>query len=299
MKQASISRGLLVRMRVVLVLLALPLSACTTIPAPEPVAPGMTTPVAEFSHVEFDRVLSQFVDERGRVDYAALARDTRALDAYYARLAAASPDSHPDLFPTEDARLAYWINAYNAAVIETVLYHYPIASVKDVRSGALFFLPELAGFFYLQRIELGGEKMNLYDLENGVIRKRFADPRVHFALNCASISCPRLPRHAFHASTLQSELEAETSKFIGESRNVDFATDENRVRLSSIFDWYASDFTDWMKQNHPDRPATLIGYVGLHLSPEQTDALDRCDKCEIEFVAYDWALNDQSVPASH
>lgn len=273
-----------------------PLTACTTIPAPDAVAPGMTTPVAEFSHAEFDRVLSQFVDERGRVDYATLARDTRPLDAYYAQLAAASPDSHPDLFPSEDAKLAYWINAYNAAAIETVLYYYPIESVKDVRSGALFFLPRLAGFFYLQRIELGGRKMNLYDLENGLIRKRFADPRVHFALNCASLGCPRLPRHAFHAATLQNELEVETTKFIGEPRNVAFEAAEHRIGLSSIFDWYESDFTDWMKQNHPDRPATLIGYVGLYLSPEQTDALYRCDKCEIEFVEYDWALNDQRAP---
>ncbi len=273
------------------------LTACTTIPAPDAVSPGMTAPVAEFSHAGFDRVLDQFVDERGRVDYAALARDTRPIDAYYAQLAAASPDSHPDLFPTEDSKLAYWINAYNASVIVTVLYHYPIESVKDVRSDALFFLPRLAGFFYLQRIELGGAKMNLYALENDLIRKRFADPRIHFALNCASLGCPILPRHAFHPASLRAELDAETTKFIGEGRNVDVDAVEQKIRLSAIFEWYERDFTAWMEQNHPDRPATLIGYIGLHLSPESTDDLDRCEKCEVEFVPYDWALNDQREPA--
>jgi len=269
------------------------LVACTTIPAPDAVAPGMTAPVAEFSHAEFDRVLSQFVDERGLVDYAALSRDTRPLDAYYAQLAAASPDSHPDLFPSEDAKLAYWINAYNAAAIETVLFYYPIESVKDVRPSALFFLPRLAGFFYLQRIELGGKKMNLYDLENGLIRKRFDEPRVHFALNCASLGCPRLPRHAFHAATLQAELEAETKKFVAETRNVRVESGDHEIHLSSIFDWYESDFTDWMKQSRPDHPATLVGYVELYATPELLDELYRCNECEVEFVPYDWALNDQ------
>ena len=285
-------------MRHLLTAIALPLlaafgAACTTIPAPEAVDPSLAAPERTFSHEKLDRVLEQYVDEHGRVDYTGLGQDRVLLDAYYAELAAASPDSHPDLFPTEDARLAYWINAYNAAVIETVLFHYPIGSVKDVRSNALFFLPRLAGFFYLQRVTLGGKKTNLYDLENGLIRKRFPEPRIHFALNCASISCPRLPRHAFHGETLQAELAAETALFMSEERNVEIDLEDREITISSIFDWYDEDFTKWMEVHHPDQPATLLGYVALHLTPERAAELARCDDCELEFREYDWGLNDQ------
>lgn len=268
-------------------------AACTTVPAPTQTSPSLAAPRATFSQARLDEVLARFVDDRGRVDYAGLSRDALVLDAYYAELAGASPDSHPDLFATEDARLAYWINAYNASAIETVLYHYPIESVKDVRSSALFFLPKLSGFFLLQRVELGGEKTNLYDLENKLIRKRFSEPRVHFALNCASISCPRLPRRAFHAETLQDELETETYRFVSEERNVDIDPDDGEITLSSIFDWYEDDFTEWMKANQPDRPATLLGYIEPYLTAHQAALLARCGDCEIEFAEYDWGLNDQ------
>ena len=277
-------------------LLMASLGCTTTISPPEPVDPSMTAPRSTFSHAAFDAVLAKYVDGRGRVDYTALAQDTRPLDAYYATLAAASPDSHPDLFPTEDDRLAYWINAYNAGAIETVLHYYPIESVKDVRSDALFFLPKLAGFFYLQRIELGGKKTNLYDLENGLIRKRFLEPRIHFALNCASIGCPRLPRHAFHADVLQQQLEDETKLFMSEERNVDIDVDDGKIELSSIFDWYEKDFTKWMEKHHPETEPTLIEYVKLYLPDDELAELERCTDCKVEFIEYDWGLNDQREP---
>jgi len=101
-----------------------------------------------FSHQDFDRVLQHFVDDRGRVDYAALKNDARDLERYYLLLSTYSPDSHPALFPTEHGKLAYWLNAYNAAVIKTVLAHYPMASVEDIKPPFLFFfLPSKSGFF--------------------------------------------------------------------------------------------------------------------------------------------------------
>ena len=273
-------------------------AGCTSITPRERVLPAAPTDVAGFSHDAFDGVLGRFVDDRGRVDYAALARDRGDLDAYHARIAAVSPDTHAALFPTADDRLAYWINAYNASAIVTVLHHYPIESVKDVRSGALFFLPRLAGFFFLQRIELGGSKTNLYDLENRLVRKRFDDPRVHFALNCASISCPRLPRHAFRGDALDAQLEAETRLFVSEARNVRIDPDAGVITLSSIFDWYEGDFTDWMEAHRPDAEPTLVAWITPYLTPAQAAALARCGECEVAFAPYDWGLNDQRAPGS-
>jgi hypothetical protein len=173
-----------------------------------------------FSHEDFDRVLYRFVDDQGRVDYAALKRDARDLERYYLFLSAYSPDSHPALFPTESSKLAYWLNAYNAAVIKTVLTYYPLSSVGDIKPPLLlFFLPQQSGFFLFQRATFGGSTTSLYFLEHWVIRRRFADPRVHFALNCASRGCPRLPRQAFTAEHLDEQLDHETRKFLAEERN--------------------------------------------------------------------------------
>ncbi|NQZ99098.1 MAG: DUF547 domain-containing protein [Myxococcales bacterium] len=264
-------------------------AGCTTIvPASPPSAP-LIAPTG-FSHAEFDRVLAHFVDEKGRVDYPGLAADRVDLDGYYAKLAAVSPDSHPELFPDDRARLAYWINAYNATAIETVLHYYPIDSVHDVGPAALFFLPRITGFFLLQRIELGGRKTSLYALENSVMRRRFAEPRIHFALNCASIGCPRLPRQAFRAKDLDAQLDRETRFFVSESRNVDIDPANGRITLSSILDWYDGDFLDALpKEGRQD----LVGFIEPYLTDEQRSALARCGDCRVEFVPYDWGLNAQ------
>ena len=170
--------------------LAALLGSCTTIP-PSRTADQLGSPPARFSNAAFDVVLRRYVDDRGLVDYAGLQAQPAPLNHYYDLVAAYSPDNAPPLFPTRNDALAYWINAYNAAVMRTVLEYYPIASVGDVDG----WLPGKAGFFVLQRLTFGGETGSLYDLENTVIRGRYHEPRVHFALNCASRGCPRLPRY--------------------------------------------------------------------------------------------------------
>ncbi len=244
--------------------------------------------VEPFRHDRFDAVLRRVVDDRGCVDYAALVADPTDLQVYVATLVAVSPDSHPARFPTGDDRLAYWLNAYNASVIDRVVRRYPIDSVKDV-------FPPLVGFFYLQRVLLGGEYVSLYGLENGVVRKRFSDPRVHFALNCASRGCPRLAARAFTGDGLQAELEREARRFVGEPRNAVVDPLTHTVWLSSIFSWYERDFTNWMRVHHPDEPATLVGYVGRLAEPERRAALDSCTGCAVKFVPYDWRLNDRAA----
>jgi len=167
-----------------------------------------------FEHSLLDRVQSRFVDATGHVDYEGLRADPSDFHAYYALVREVSPDSHPACFPDRNAELAYWINAYNAAVLEAVLLHYPVGSVKDLRPPRVyFFLPRLSGFFFFQQIELGGDRMSLRSLEHRIIIKRYDVPQIHFAINCASESCPRLPQHAFSAEALEAELEGESIRF--------------------------------------------------------------------------------------
>jgi hypothetical protein len=268
-------------------------ASCTTLPVP----PSQSGAPAQgrFSHADLDSFLGRHVDVEGMVDYARALDDRSDLERYVGEVATASPDSTPARFTSDDDRLAYWINAYNAWVLQAVLDRYPIESVRDVRPPwPLFFVPRLAGFFYLQEMTLGGQEMSLYALENGLVRERFPDPRIHFALNCASESCPRLPRRAFRGDDLQQVLDAEARRFIGDARNVRIDARRGVVHLSSIFDWYEQDFVTWMESRHPKSPPTLLGYVSLYLGDDERARAAACGDCRVEFIPYDWTLNDQS-----
>ncbi|MCK5202390.1 MAG: DUF547 domain-containing protein, partial [Desulfobacterales bacterium] len=214
------------------------------------------------SHASFDRLLQRFVDHEGRVNYSALKQDSRDLDEYYHLIATFSPDSHPDLFPSESHKLAYWINAYNATAIKTVLTYYPISSVLDVKPPAVFFfLSEKSGFFVFQRLTYGGKTTSLYYLGNGVIRECFQEPRIHFALNCAALGCPRLPRQAFSGEDLERQLDQETRKFLSEARNFRIDHSGKTIYMSSIFKWYEDDFLNWYQKNYSESKASLVNYI--------------------------------------
>jgi hypothetical protein len=252
-----------------------------------------------FSHEDFDLVLANFVNDHGLVNYRSLKKDTHNLERYYLLLSTYSPESHPNLFPTEQSKLTYWINAYNAAAIKIVLAYYPITSVKNIKPPfPLFFLPDKSGFFLFQRLVLGGRSMSLYSLENKIIRKRFGDPRIHFVLNCASGGCPRLPRRAFTAQYLNKQLNHETRKFLAEERNLRLDHQKKTIFLSSIFNWYRGDFLQWYRSRYPERKATLLDYVSLYLPPEKAQEIMRySNSYRLSFVPYDWHLNDQLPPA--
>jgi len=239
-----------------------------------------------FSHRDLDEVQRRFVNELGRVDYDALAADRTALDRYYRQLSMVSPRSHPALFPTREDELAYWINAYNAAVLVTVLEHHPIDGVGDVKAPLalrplLFGKARYAGFFVFQQVTLGGERMNLLDLENEIIRS-YGEPRIHFAINCASIGCPLLPQHAFHPDRLDTELDHEARRFFASREKLRIDHEERVIWLSSILSWFRDDFGD-----------SLRAFVRRYCSAERQAELDRAAGYELRFIDYDWGLNRQ------
>ena len=231
-----------------------------------------------FDHASWDRVLKAYVSAAGEVDYAAIKRNSKDLDQYIAQLARSSPTSRPELFPSRAARLAYWINAYNAFVTRGVVNHYPTRSVRDL--GVLY------GFFWRNYYTAGGVSMTLRSLENDILRKEFADPRIHFAIVCASLSCPMLARDAFTEPNVESLLDAQARRFINQRRNVNIDAQKNSVTLSRIFDWYRQDFVG----SGSRRP--LLDYVRRYLTPERQRSLRALKNPSIGFFDYDWAIND-------
>lgn len=218
---------------------------------------------------EWTQVLQRHVDEKGRVDFSGLAGDRLDLESVIRFIATADPISEPEFFPTLSAKLAYYINAYNALAMYGVL-----VADGPKRFGWL----GRVRFFYLQKFVLGRRPISLYSLENDIIRP-IGDPRVHFALNCMSVSCPRLPRTAFTADGLNRELDAAAREFVGEDRNVHIDGATRTVTLSAIFDFYTKDFLV--------KAPTLISYVDRYRAgPVPTDF-------KVKFADYDWTINSQ------
>lgn len=218
---------------------------------------------------EWTRVLERHVDAEGRVDFSGLASDRSGLEEVVKFVAAVDPVVAPALFPNAAAQLAYYIDAYNALAMYGVLD----AGVPE-RFGWL----GRARFFYLRKFVIGGRSTSLYSLESEVIRP-MGDPRVHFALNCMSVSCPRLPRKAFTADRLDSELDAAAREFVGEDRNVRLNRETRTVTLSAIFDFYTKDFLA--------KAPSLIAYINRYRAvPAPADY-------GVSFANYDWTVNIQ------
>ena len=179
---------------------------------------------------DYNRLLGKYVTARG-VKYAAWkanAADTAALDKIVAAIAQSKPEG------SKDEKLAFYFNAYNANILHGVLESYPTKSVRDIAP--------LFGFFTQSRITVGGEKMSFNHLEKDIIHG-FGEPRMHFALNCASASCPPLLNKAWTAANLNAELDKSAAAFLNNNKYGVEASDGGKgAAISKIFDWYAGDF---------------------------------------------------------
>ena len=256
---------------------------------PKPIAPGASAGQRPFSYAPFEHVLRTSVDTSGQVDYRRLQNAPDSLNAFLALLARYSPETTPASFPTRAAQLAYWINAYNAFVLKGVLEGYPVKSVRD--------LVPLRGFFWRWRFITGGRAINLHSLENRVIRKQFADPRIHFAINCASRGCPALAATVYMPATLDAQLDQAARRFINNPQHVEILPRSGRLRLSAIFDWYEDDFLNSLRQKSQPQP-TLIDYLAAFLTPERRRLLFARKDWIVSFRPYDWSLNDAVRPGA-
>lgn len=220
----------------------------------------------EVSHKLFHDILQGMVRD-GWFDYPAVRSDPR-LAAYLAQLDRVDPTT---LDAPQD-RLAFWINAYNACAIKGVL---------DGESPAPYI--GWYRYFKVSKYAIGGAKLNLYDLEHEILRKQFKEPRVHFAIVCASVSCPKLQPWAYAGAALDHQLDDVTRSFINDSSRNRFDRQKRIAYVSKIFDWFEEDFI----ASAGSVPQFLSRYVeNEELARELAAGLYR-----IEYLEYDWSLN--------
>lgn len=244
-------------------------------------AEAMEEEAKGFSYDAWAEVLQTYVNEEGLVDYKGLAENRSSLEPFISQIAAASPKNRPELYPTRDHELAYYVNAYNALVFDQVLDRG--ADIDSVWG----FTGTGVTFFAIQKVKVGGRNISLKSLEDDIIRAEYEDPRIHAALNCASISCPRLPQVPFWPETLQEQLDGAMEEFVADERNVEVKGD--KVILSKIFDWFSGDFLAYEEAQGVTEPS-ILGYVNRYRPEGQK--LD--PGFSVSYRVYDKGLNRQS-----
>ncbi len=230
-----------------------------------PLLYGMPGTAAD--HSIYASLLGKHVNQ-GRVDYRGFKTDESVLDQYLKRL---EETATKDL--SRDEQFAFYINAYNAWTIKLILSGYPgIQSIKDL--GSLWGSP------WKKKIcRIDGDVITLDDIEHEILRPRFQDPRVHFAINCAALSCPPLISEPYQGDILEQQLDRSARAFINNPHRNYFK--DNTLYVSKIFKWFAEDF-------HRDIIGFFLRYAEENLKRELQAAKSRI---KIKYLLYDWSLN--------
>jgi hypothetical protein len=240
------------------------LAGCSTVPRSfnptEPIAPG------DFSYQAWEAVLRAHV-HTGVVDYPGIAADAR-FDGFVRQMDRLDPVS----LPTREERLAFWINAYNAFAIKGILDGYsPLTKFGQYR------------YFIARDYRVGGQRINLYDLEQKLLIPDFREPRIHFAIVCASRSCPRLQSWVYTVDKLEQQLEQSARDYINDPTRNRFDRERKVAYLSMIFNWFEEDFVA--------HSGSLLGYVKRYVADTQLARELESAPYRVEFLEYDWNLN--------
>lgn len=217
-----------------------------------------TDPVSSL-HDTWDELLKQYVDRDGNVDYKAFLKSKTTLEEYLDLLAVNVPEDEDP----KKVKLAYYINLYNAATVKLILDHYPLESIKDISSP-----------WDQKWIKAADKELSLGEIEHKILRK-MGEPRIHFAINCASYSCPKLASRAYTAENLESQLESAAVDFINDTKRN--RINPEKAEISQIFKWFRSDFTE---------DGSLREYLNRYSqNPVGPDT-------KLTYIKYDWSLNE-------
>ena len=230
----------------------------------------------DIDHSSWDELVKKHLDDQhesgiSRFDYAGLKASPQDLDrlkTYMLTLTALDPRDY-----ARDIQMAYWINLYNALTVWVVTNDYPVESIKDIKSGMFTFGP-----WERELITVAGESLTLDNIEHNVLRPIWKDPRIHYAVNCASLGCPNLSIDAYRADNLEALLEKGARDYINHDRGAQILDDE--LQVSSIYEWFQVDFGDSVEG--------VFAHLRSYANPELAEALSNLDEFDHD---YDWKLN--------
>lgn len=218
-------------------------------------------------HTIWTELLQKHV-KGGKLSYRGIISDSVKFNSYLDDIKSSLPN---DKKWTYEEQLAYWINAYNALTVELILQNYPVKSIKDIKGG----VPFINSVWDIKFINIEGQEFDLNNIEHGILRDKFKDPRIHFAINCASISCPALKNEAYVADRIDDQLDEATIDFLSDdSKN---SINLSEARLSKIFKWFKKDFT---------KDQSLVEFLNKFLDSPISKST------KISNLDYDWNLND-------
>ncbi|MFB2937809.1 DUF547 domain-containing protein [Aerosakkonemataceae cyanobacterium BLCC-F154] len=225
----------------------------------------------------WDRLLRQYVDKFGRINYSAWQRENYQTLTYWLKGLETLNYSHDS---NSNEQLALWINLYNAFTISMILNRYPIKSVLPQFLGISNWLAFL-WFFNRPAYKFAGKRYSLGKIEHGILRNKLQDPRIHFAIVCASIGCPLLRNHAYFPEKVQEQLAEDASRFINNLDKVHYDPQNRILFCSKIFKWYRQDFLTVSP--------TIPDYIRTYLKSDFP--ID--SQTPIAYLPYDWSLNKQ------
>ena len=234
---------------------------------------------AEERHASFGQLLRRYVDSTGAVDYARLTRNGDELRPYLRQLATADLSGR-----SRAARLAFWLNAYNALTLKLIVDHYPVQNIWAITPGPPE--PKDDSPFQLDVGTVADTVRSLDEIEHEIIRQRFDEPRIHFALVCAAASCPRLRREPYTGARLDAQLNDQARTFLRDPAKNKIPAGDDRIELSRILKWYGEDFGP--------TPQALQRALAPYFEGAVADRL-AAGGYTVEFLTYDWSLNDQAV----
>jgi hypothetical protein len=242
------------------------------------------SPVKPFSYSEYGEVLKKYVNKNGLVNYKQLQNNRQQLDSFIQSLAVVNPKTYE--FWTEQEKIAFWINSYNALTLKSIIDQNPLKnSIKDI-----------PGVWRIRKFDVLGQSLSLNNIEHDILRKDFDEPRIHVALVCAAISCPPLRNEPYTESKLNQQLDNQVRQFITNNQGFRLDTTEGKIYLSSIFKWYGDDWSkkyqieDKFSGNEKER--AVLNFLTSYLSVQDRHYLEQ-GNYKITYLKYDWSLNQQ------
>lgn len=248
----------------------------------------------DHSYSDYAGILKKYVRSDGAVRYAELKKDRAPLDQFIEQLRAVTAADYNKW--TREQQIAYWINTYNAWMIRIVIDHYPIT--RNGLTGLMYpesSVQQIEGIWDNYRLSGPAGRISLNDMEHKILRGHFKEPRIHFAIVCASLGCPALRMEPYTADHLNEQLEDAVTKFVWNASKVRLDKAGQRIDLSPIFQWFAEDFRDYAddqwKHEYAVEKAGPLAFISRYI-PAEDGLFLKTGPVDISYFTYDWSLNE-------